>query len=82
MELAIVGLGRMGANMARRLHQAGHRVVAFNRSPDKTREIIGEGLEGGLTPQEVVGMLSAPRIVWLVVAALRNQFGGHAVKTE
>ena len=47
MELAIVGLGRMGGNMARRLHQAGHRVVAYNRSYEKTEEIMGEGLEGG-----------------------------------
>ena len=69
MELAIVGLGRMGGNMARRLHNAGHRVIAFNRSPDKTHEIVGEGLEGGFTPQEVVGMLTPPRIVWLMVPA-------------
>ena len=69
MELAIVGLGRMGGNMARRLHQAGHRVIAFNRSPDKTREIMGEGLEGGFTPQDVAKMLTAPRIVWLMVPA-------------
>ena len=69
MELAIVGLGRMGGNMARRLHNAGHRVIAFNRSPEKTREIMGEGLEGGFTPQDVVNMLSAPRIVWLMVPA-------------
>ncbi|HEY5521107.1 MAG TPA: decarboxylating 6-phosphogluconate dehydrogenase [Candidatus Limnocylindrales bacterium] len=69
MDLAIVGLGRMGGNMARRLHDAGHRVVAFNRSPDKTREIMGEGLEGGLTPQDVVNMLTPPRIVWLMVPA-------------
>ena len=69
MDLAIVGLGRMGGNMARRLHNAGHRVIAFNRSPDKTREIMGEGLEGGFTPQDVVGMLKAPRIVWLMVPA-------------
>src|SRR5947208_16902025 len=59
----------MGGNMARRLHKAGIRVVAFNRSRDKTDEIIGEGLEGGFTPQEVVGMLTAPRIVWLMVPA-------------
>jgi 6-phosphogluconate dehydrogenase len=69
LDLAIVGLGRMGGNMARRLHNAGHRVVAFNRSPDKTREIMGEGLEGGLTPQDVVNMLTPPRIVWLMVPA-------------
>jgi 6-phosphogluconate dehydrogenase len=69
VELAIVGLGRMGGNMARRLHQAGHRVVAFNRSADKTREIMTEGLDGAFTPQDVVGMLKAPRIVWLMVPA-------------
>jgi 6-phosphogluconate dehydrogenase len=69
VELAIVGLGRMGGNMARRLHQAGHRVVAFNRSPEKTKEIMGEGLEGGFEPEEVVKMLAQPRIVWLMVPA-------------
>jgi len=69
MELAIVGLGRMGGNMARRLHNAGHRVIAFNRSPDKTREIIGEGLEGAFEPKDVVAMLTAPRVVWLMVPA-------------
>jgi 6-phosphogluconate dehydrogenase len=69
VELAIVGLGRMGGNMARRLHRAGIRVVAYNRSRDKTEEIIVEGLEGGFTPADVVAMLAPPRIVWLMVPA-------------
>jgi len=69
MDLAIVGLGRMGGNMARRLHLAGHRVVAFNRSPDKTQEIVAEGLEGAFTPQDVIKALPSPRIVWLMVPA-------------
>jgi 6-phosphogluconate dehydrogenase len=69
VELAIVGLGRMGGNMARRLHQAGIRVVAYNRSRDKTEEIMGEGLEGGFTPDDVVAMLTPPRVVWLMVPA-------------
>ncbi len=69
MELAIVGLGRMGGNMARRLHRAGHRVVAFNRSPEKTREIMAEGLEGVFTPAEVVATLTAPRTIWIMVPA-------------
>jgi len=69
VELAIVGLGRMGGNMARRLHRAGIRVVAYNRSRDKTEEIIGEGLEGGFTPADVVAMLTPPRVVWLMVPA-------------
>ena len=69
MELAIVGLGRMGGNMARRLHKAGFRVVAYNRHRDKTDEIIGEGLEGAFTPQDVIAMLKPPRTVWLMVPA-------------
>ena len=69
MQLAIVGLGRMGGNMARRLHRAGHRVVAYNRSREKTDEIIAAGLEGGFTPAEVVAMLEPPRVVWLMVPA-------------
>jgi len=69
VELAIAGLGRMGGNMARRLHTAGIRVVAYNRSRDKTEEIIGEGLEGGFSAEEVVAMLTAPRVIWLMVPA-------------
>jgi len=69
VDLAIVGLGRMGANMARRLHRAEHRVVAYNRSQDKTEEIMAEGLEGAFTPAEVVEKLSQPRVVWLMVPA-------------
>src|SRR3954465_12345981 len=69
LELVIVGLGRMGANMARRLHNAGHRVVAYNRSFEKTQEIMGEGLEGAEQPEQIVAMLAAPRVVWLMVPA-------------
>ena len=69
MELAIVGLGRMGANMARRLHNAGHRVIAYNRSFEKTQEIMAEGLDGAEHPAEIGAMLKAPRIVWLMVPA-------------
>ena len=70
MELAIVGLGRMGANMARRLHRAGHRVVAYNRTHERTEELIREeGVEGAATPAEVVGMLQRPRVIWLMVPA-------------
>jgi 6-phosphogluconate dehydrogenase len=69
VDLIIVGLGRMGANMARRLHRAGHHVVAFNRTPDKTQEIMGEGLDGALTPAEALAKLPSPHIVWLMVPA-------------
>src|SRR3972149_4900444 len=66
----------MGGNMARRLQRAGHRVVAFNRSPEKTREIMAEGLEGAFTAEEAVGMLPAPHIVWLMVPAGGATEGG------
>jgi 6-phosphogluconate dehydrogenase len=69
MDLVIAGLGRMGANMARRLHRAGHHVVAYNRSADKVRDIMAEGLDGALTPAEAVAKLPSPRVIWLMVPA-------------
>jgi 6-phosphogluconate dehydrogenase len=69
MDLVIAGLGRMGANMARRLHAAGHHVVAWNRSAAKAHELMAEGLDGAVTPEEAVARLPQPRIVWLMVPA-------------
>ncbi|MEX1335665.1 MAG: phosphogluconate dehydrogenase (NAD(+)-dependent, decarboxylating), partial [Candidatus Limnocylindrales bacterium] len=69
MDLVIAGLGRMGANMARRLHRAGHRVVTYNRSEQKVRDIMAEGLDGAFTPAEAVAKLPSPRVVWLMLPA-------------
>jgi len=69
MELAMIGLGRMGGNMARRLMRAGHRVVGYNRSPGLTRELAAEGLDGAFSLEEVAGKLAPPRIAWLMVPA-------------
>lgn len=70
MELGIVGLGKMGANMARRLRQGGHRVVGFNRSPNIINQLAAEvGLVPAYTLAEVVAQLSAPRVVWLMLPA-------------
>ncbi|MFO7533925.1 MAG: decarboxylating 6-phosphogluconate dehydrogenase [Candidatus Limnocylindrales bacterium] len=69
MDLVIAGLGRMGANMARRLHAAGHHVVTYNRSAEKTELMMAEGLDGAATPAEAVAKLPVPRIVWLMVPA-------------
>jgi 6-phosphogluconate dehydrogenase len=63
MDVGIVGLGRMGANMARRLHQGGHHVVAYNRTAEKTRAITGEGIDGAYSLEELRSMLPAPRAV-------------------
>ncbi len=69
MRIGFVGLGRMGANMVRRLLRDGHEIVAFNRSPDKTREIAGEGAEASFSLAELVGKLEKPRAVWIMVPA-------------
>jgi len=69
MDLVLAGLGRMGANMARRLHGAGHHVVTYNRSEEKVREIMAEGLDGALSAADAVAKLPVPRVVWLMVPA-------------
>jgi 6-phosphogluconate dehydrogenase len=70
MKIGMIGLGRMGMNMARRLMLGGHQVVAYNRSPDKTQEIMSEGAEGGFSLPELVEKLDVrPRVVWLMLPA-------------
>jgi len=70
MKLAMIGLGRMGMNMARRLLRGGHDVVAYNRSPEKTRLLVEEdGAIGAFSIEEVVQNLPSPRIVWLMLPA-------------
>lgn len=69
MKLAMVGLGRMGMNMARRLLQGGHQVVAYNRTPQKTDQLAGEGAAPAYTLAKAVSALEGPRIVWLMLPA-------------
>ncbi len=70
MQLAILGLGRMGGNMARRLRAAGHDVVGWNRSIDVTQQIAKEsGLIVAAKIEEVPTRLKAPRIIWLMLPA-------------
>jgi 6-phosphogluconate dehydrogenase len=69
MRIGFIGLGRMGANMVRRLLRDGHEVVAYNRTAEKTKEIEGEGAEGAYSIEELVGKLQAPRAVWVMVPA-------------
>jgi len=69
MRIGFIGLGRMGANMVRRLLQDGHQVVAYNRTPEKTREIATEGAEPAFTIGELVAKLEKPRAVGIMVPA-------------
>src|SRR3954447_4207967 len=69
MELGMVGLGRMGANMARRLMRDGHRLVVFDVNPEAVSELAGEGAEGASSLAELASKLSAPRSVWVMVPA-------------
>ncbi len=69
MKLAMIGLGRMGMNMARRLLQGGHEVVAYNRSPDKSERLVEEGAIGAFSLAQMVDRLPSPRIVWMMLPA-------------
>jgi 6-phosphogluconate dehydrogenase len=69
MRLAMVGLGRMGGNMVRRLLRDGHEIVAWDRSADAVTELVGEGAEGAKDLADLVSRLEAPRLVWLMVPA-------------
>jgi 6-phosphogluconate dehydrogenase len=69
MRIGFIGLGRMGGNMVRRLLGDGHEIVAYNRTPEKTREIATEGAEPAFSIAELVGKLEKPRTVWVMVPA-------------
>ena len=69
MQLAMIGLGRMGMNMAKRLLQGGHEVVAYNRTPGKTEELAKEGAVAAYSLEEVAAGLAPPRVVWIMLPA-------------
>jgi 6-phosphogluconate dehydrogenase len=69
MQIGIIGLGRMGMNMAKRLIKGKHKVVAFNRSPAPVKEIVRAGAQGAHSLEEFVGKLKSPRVVWLMIPA-------------
>jgi 6-phosphogluconate dehydrogenase len=67
MDVGLIGLGKMGANMATRWIQHGHRVVANARTQASVDKLVAEGAEGAYSQDELVEALDAPRIVWLMV---------------
>ena len=69
MQIGMIGLGRMGMNMARRLLLGGHEVVVYNRTQDKVKEMAKEGGVGSSSLQDLVQKLKAPRVVWFMLPA-------------
>jgi len=67
MQLGMIGLGRMGANMVRRLLRGGHQCIVFDRSPKAVEELVKENAVGAASLREFVGSLARPRAVWLMV---------------
>jgi 6-phosphogluconate dehydrogenase len=69
MQLGMIGLGRMGANMVRRLMKAGHECVVFDQSPAAVQGLAKEGATGGSSIDDFLAKLKQPRAIWLMVPA-------------
>ena len=69
MQLGMIGLGRMGANMVRRLMRGGHECVVYDRSADAIKGMVSEGAKGADSLAALVKSLAAPRAVWIMVPA-------------
>ncbi len=69
MQLGMIGLGRMGANMVRRLLKNGHQCVVYDRSADSVKQLTGEGATGSTSLDDFVKKLNKPRAIWLMVPA-------------
>src|SRR5260370_32873419 len=69
MQLGMIGIGRMGANLVRRLMRDGHRCVAYDRNPDVVKSLAAEGATGAESLADFVAKLEAPRNIWIMVPA-------------
>src|SRR5581483_12382541 len=69
MQLAMIGLGRMGANLVRRLMRAGHECVVYDVNETAVKELGGEGALGAASLDELVAKLAPPRAAWVMVPA-------------
>jgi len=69
MKIGIIGLGRMGGNIARRLMRGGHQTVVYDRAPEAVKEIVADGGIGVGSLEELVGKLDKPRVFWVMLPA-------------
>ena len=87
MQLGMIGLGRMGANMVRRLMRAGHECVVYDAHPEPIQALVKEGAQGARTLDELMQKLKPPRAVWLMVPAaivdsMLNELVGRLSKDD
>jgi 6-phosphogluconate dehydrogenase len=85
MQIAMIGLGRMGGNMVRRLLRGGHQCVVFDRNPDAVAELTREGAVGASSLADVAAKLAKPRTIWLMLPAgeiTEGTIGALAVHLE
>ncbi len=69
MQLGMIGLGRMGANMVRRLMRAGHQCVVFDMSPKSVADLVADGAVGSTSMEDFAAKLTGPRAIWLMIPA-------------
>src|SRR5678815_1706356 len=69
MQIGMIGLGRMGANMVRRLLRGGHECVVNDRSPDAVKTLVNEGAIGSASLDDFIAKLKPPRAIWLMIPA-------------
>lgn len=69
MELGMIGLGRMGANMSKRLIKGGHKVVGYARHSETVDRVVRKGAVGAYSLKELVQKLTSPRVIWLMIPA-------------
>ena len=69
MQLGMIGLGRMGANMVRRLMKAGHQCVVFDQSQEAVKALAADGATGASSLTDFIGHLAKPRAAWVMVPA-------------
>jgi 6-phosphogluconate dehydrogenase len=69
MQLGMIGLGRMGGNMVRRLMRGGHKCVVFDLNPDNIKALASEGASGATSMEDFIAKLAKPRAVWVMVPA-------------
>lgn len=85
MQLGMIGLGRMGANMVRRLMRGGHECVVFDLSPENVKQLADEGAAGSDSLDNFISQLNKPRAVWIMVpagAATENTVNDLAARME